>query len=323
MKHAKVMPVSPIHRAIDIHHHILPPAFIDALQKTGHPAAAKSKALGWSPEASLAMMDLAGIESAVVSLSLPGASFDGAEDPAGIARGWNEYAARLIAGHPGRFGAFASLPMLDPQAALRELAYALDILKLDGVQLLSNMRGRYLGDELFEPVLAALNQRKAAVFLHPNTPPAAGYNGFVEFPHEVTRALASLTESGAIERYRRIRYILAYGGGTIPFIAARVTIVGMDVFENFLNIMMRFFRRVRTMQRMSYDLCAATDPYAWVALQGHVKIPRILTGSNFPWTTAEAFSLRQADWRTIACLDQRQHQSIARGNALAMFPHLA
>jgi len=314
---------------IDIHHHFLPPSFVEALVQAGHPAAAKAQALDWSPEKSVAMMDGAGIETAIVSLSLPGASFTGAADPAALARQVNEYAARMIAdyasrfGTPSRFGAFASLPMLDAQAAMAEIEYALDTLKLDGVALLTNVRGRYLGDALFEPVLAELNRRKAIVFLHPNQAPGPGFNDFVEFPHEVTRALASLTASGGIERYRRIRYILAYGGGTMPFIAARVTVVGMDVFGSFLMTMLHYLIRARTVVRMNYDLTASTDPYAWQALYGQTVPSRILMGSNYPWTSPAAFARQQAELRACEALDPAGIACIERDNSLKLFPRFA
>jgi predicted TIM-barrel fold metal-dependent hydrolase len=269
------------------------------------------------------MMDESGIETAIVSLSLPGASFSGASDPAALARQGNEYAARMMADYAGRFGAFASLPMLDAQAALAEVEYALDTLKLDGVMLLTNVRGRYLGDGLFDPLLAELNRRKAIVFLHPNQAPGPGFNDFVEFPHDVTRALASLTESGGIERYRGIRYILAYGGGTIPFIAARVTVVGMDVFGSFLKTMIRYLQRARTMARMNYDLTATTDPYAWQALYGHTKPTRILMGSNYPWTSPAAFARQQAELRAYEEVDRPGIESMERGNSLKLFPRFA
>ena len=338
---------------IDIHHHFLPPSFVEVLVQAGHPAAAQAEALDWSPEKSVAMMDGAGIETAIVSLSLPGASFTGAADPAALARQANEYAARMIADHavpsgapgrfdtpsrfgtpgrlgapgrfgtPSRFGAFASLPMLDAEAALAEIDYALDTLKLDGVALLTNVRGRYLGDALFELVLAELNRRKAIVFLHPNQPPGPGFNDFVEFPHDVTRALASLTASGCIERFRRIRYILAYGGGTMPYIAARVTVVGMDVFGNFLMTMIRYLRRARTMSRMNYDLTASTDPYAWQALHGHAKPSRILMGSNYPWTSPAAFARQRAELRAFREIDRTGLESIEGGNSRKLFPRFA
>jgi predicted TIM-barrel fold metal-dependent hydrolase len=310
-------------RGIDIHHHFLPQSFVEALDQSGHPAAVQAQALAWSPEKSLAMMDASGIETAIVSLSLPGASFTGAADPAVLTRQGNEYAARMIADHPGRFGAFASLPMLDAQAAMGEVEYALDTLKLDGVMLLTNVRGRYPGEAEFDPLLAELDRRQAIVFLHPNQTASPGFNDFVEFTHEVTRALASLTESGGIERYRRIRYILAYGGGTIPFIAARVTVVGMDVFGNLLMTMVRYLKRARTMQRMNYDLTAATDPFAWQALYGHTKPTRILMGSNFPWSSPAAFARQQAELRATEDLDPPQLESIERGNSLKLFPRFA
>jgi len=308
---------------IDIHHHYLPPSFVEALARAGHPAAAQAKGLAWSPERSLAMMDEAGIETAMVSLSLPGASFASAADPATLAREANEYAARMIADYPRRFGGFASLPVLNQQAALAEVEYALDRLELDGVLLLSNARGRYLGDAEFDPLLAELNRRRAIVFLHPNRAPGPGFNDFVEFPHEVTRALASLTEAGAIERYGRIRYILAYGGGTIPFIAARVTVVGMDVFGSFLKTMIRYLQRARTMQRMSYDLTASTDPFAWRALSGHTKPSRILMGSNYPWTSPAAFARQRAELHAYEELDRPTIESVERGNSLRLFAQLA
>jgi predicted TIM-barrel fold metal-dependent hydrolase len=310
-------------RGIDIHHHFLPPSFVNALAQSQHPAAAKAMALAWSPEKSVAMMDESGIETAIVSLSLPGVSFTGAEDPAALARQANDYAARMIADYGGRFGALASLPMLDAQAAMAEVEYALDTLKLDGVILLTNVRGRYLGHADFDPLLAELNRRKAIVFLHPNEAPGPGFNDFVEFPHEVTRALASLTQSGGIGRYRRIRYILAYGGGTIPFIAARVTVVGMDVFGNFLKTMIRYVKRTRVMQRMNYDLTASTDPYAWRALYGHTKLSRILMGSNYPWTSPAAFARQRAELRAFEELDEPRIESIERGNSLKLFPRFA
>ena len=310
-------------RGIDIHHHFLPPSFVDALARSGHPAAPQAEALAWSPETSATMMDASGIETAILSLSPPGPSFTGAADPAALARQSNDYAAGMVADYPGRFGAFASLPVLDRQAAMAEIEYALDTLRLDGVTLLSNVRGRYLGDPYFDPLLAELNRRKAVVFLHPNRAPSPGFNDFVEFPHEVTRALASLTESGGVERYGRIRYLLAYGGGTIPFIAARVTIVGMDVSGSLLKTMIRYLKRARTMQRMNYDLTASTDPFAWRALYGHTTPGRILMGSNYPWTPPAAFARQQAELRAFEGLDRWQIESIERGNSLKLFPQFA
>jgi hypothetical protein len=196
-------------------------------------------------------------------------------------------------------------------------------LGLDGVTLLTNVGGRYLGGPEFAPVLHELNRRRAIVFLHPNRAPSWGLNEYVEFPHEVSRALASLTESGAMERYRRIQYILAYGGGTLPFIAARVTVVGMDVFGNILKTMIHYLRRAWTMRRMRYDLTASTDPFAWRALVGQATPARILMGSNYPWTSPAAFARQRAELRRMEGLDRTGLAAIERGNAQALLARLA
>ncbi|MEN6591662.1 MAG: amidohydrolase family protein [Methanobacterium sp.] len=90
-----------------------------------------------------------------------------------LSRKTNEIYAGLIENHPERFGAFATLPLPDVDAAFEELEYALDVLKLDGVFLLSNYDGYYPGDTRFERLFSELNRRKVAVSVHPATPLAS------------------------------------------------------------------------------------------------------------------------------------------------------
>jgi hypothetical protein len=97
----------------------------------------------------------------------------------------------------------------------------------------------------------------------------------------------------------------------------------MDVFGSFLKTMIRYFQRVRTMQRMNYDLTASTDPFAWRALYGHAKPARILMGSNYPWTSLAAFARQQAELRGFEEFDRPQIESIERGNSLRLFPRFA
>ena len=84
-----------------------------------------------------------------------------------IARECNEDAAKIIADHPHRFGAFALLPLPDVEASIRETAYALDTLKLEGICLLSHTGTRHLGHHDDDELYAELDRRKAVVFVHP------------------------------------------------------------------------------------------------------------------------------------------------------------
>jgi predicted TIM-barrel fold metal-dependent hydrolase len=80
----------------------------------------------WTIEKSLADMDKAGIATSMLSVTTPGVNLTKGETARRLCRESNEYAAKLVADHPGRFGNFAMLPLTDVEGSLTELAYALD-----------------------------------------------------------------------------------------------------------------------------------------------------------------------------------------------------
>ena len=137
-----------------------------------------------------------------------------------LARENNGFAARLRDDHPGRFGVFAAIPLPDVDAALREIEYAFDTLKADGIGTTTNYGTTWPGDPAFDPVFDELNRRKAVVFIHPQsvaccrglTPPVP--NSTVEFMFDITRCIASLLYRGALTRFADIRFIFTHGGGT-------------------------------------------------------------------------------------------------------------
>lgn len=155
----------------DVHHHIVPPEYVRALEGQGITNAIGAPFPAWDPETTLAVMDRNGIQTAVTSISAPGVFFGDVDFARTLARRCNEISARLVTDYPGRFGAFATLPLPDAEASLTELAYAADTLKLDGVVLLTNYAGRYLGGPVFEPVFAELNPLADAGVRSPCRPP--------------------------------------------------------------------------------------------------------------------------------------------------------
>src|SRR5713226_1525888 len=115
-------------------------------------------------------MDRVGIDVEVLSLSTPNVYFAPPERQAEVARLANDAYAEFIAKEPKRFKGFASIPMDAPDAALRELDRALGELKLNGVVLLSNIRGRALTDPSYRPFFEEANRRHVCIFLHPMIP---------------------------------------------------------------------------------------------------------------------------------------------------------
>jgi len=207
---------------IDTHAHVLPAAYIEALPE---PIGATHKPI--LLEQLEEFMRRYEIDAAVVSSGPPGVFFGDIGLARELARIVNESMAAIVSTQPQRFAALASLPLPDLDGAVAELAHALDTLGLDGVMLVTQVAGTYLGDPALDPLLAELDRRGAYVFVHPTFPP----NGaplpahpiwLYEFPFETTRAMTNLIYAGAFERYPRIRWQFAHLGGATPFLAHRI-----------------------------------------------------------------------------------------------------
>ncbi|WP_179403939.1 amidohydrolase family protein [Burkholderia guangdongensis] len=212
-------------RKIDTHQHFLPKFYVDAVGlDLLNAAMPNGVAPTWSAEAAIAMMDENGIDEGILSIS----SGPTLPDAPTLLRKCNDHAAELRSQYAGRFGSFASLPLPDIDASLNEVRYSLDELKADGFVVFTNYNGMYLGDEHFSPLWEELDRRGAVVFIHPNQPPhdipRVAPASVLEYPFETTRTATSLIISGALRRFRNIRFILSHAGGTLPFLAPRVAL---------------------------------------------------------------------------------------------------
>lgn len=151
----------------DVHHHVFPPGYVQALQHIGVTQTGGVPLLRRRVEQDLTVMDRQGIAIAITSISAPGVYFGDMALTRDLARQCNEFSAELVRAHPGRFGGFAILPLLDVDAAFDELRYALDAPHLDGVALMTSVAGRYLADPTYEPRLSELDCRAVPAFVHP------------------------------------------------------------------------------------------------------------------------------------------------------------
>src|ERR1700758_502798 len=214
---------------IDTHHHMIPPDYRNALQKAGITDAGGRALPEWSAEASLHTMSELDVSAAVLSVSAPGTTFlSDASDAAALARDVNDFSAELVAAHRDRFGFFATLPMPHVDLAVTETVRALDELGADGVVLLANHAGQYLGEDGQDELFAALEQRCAVVLIHPAELPGPTVPGVppwaTDFLLDTTRAAFLLVRNGIRCRFPNIRFILSHAGGFVPYASHRMAL---------------------------------------------------------------------------------------------------
>lgn len=311
---------------IDVHHHIIPPVYLEAMRRVGiaDPIPGVDYP-DWDVQTTLAVMDRQGIATAMVSISEPGVYFRSVALARDLARQINEFSARLVADHPQRFGAFAVLPLPDVEAALRELAYALDTLKLDGIGLLTNYRGTYLGDAALDALFAELNRRQVVAFIHPSTPPSTDQPTFglppslYEFTFDTTRMVANLLYSGTLDRYPHLRLILSHAGGTVPYLAKRLTFG--PTIGSYLKARAPQ-NLIASLRQLYYDVAMSASPYALPSLQALVDPSHILFGSDYPFMPEPSVADNVAGLADYEGFDQQAQWMIERENALALFPRL-
>lgn len=309
-------------RRIDTHHHFVPPFY---LAEVGTEAVARTLVSGrapeWTPQHSIDAMDRNGIATAVVSISAPGFLCDDGKRP-DLCRRCNDYAAKMCGDHPGRFGSFAGLPLPDIDASLAEIERALGTLKAEGICLLTNYGGHYLGDARFSPVFDELNRRRAVVYVHPTEgacecnlglPPAS-----LEFPFDTTRTIASLLFNGTFSRCRDIKFIFSHAGGTIPFIAERLA--RLERRPDYARHVPEGV--IAELKRLYYDTALSANRLAMDTLFALVTTQQVVFGSDYPYAPEDTMvgtikglsSLKLADADLTA---------IERGNALRLMPQLA
>ncbi len=194
------------------------------------------------PARRLEDMDRVGIDVEVLSLSTPNVYFAPPERQAEVARLVNDAYADLAARHPTRFKGFASIPMDDPDAALRELERTQGELRMNGVIVLSNINGRALTDPSYRPFFIECDRRRVCVFIHPMIPasaePFAEYvlGPIIGFPFDTTLAVARLCYAGVFRELPNIRWILGHLGGAVPYLMERMDNGWRDFAECRVNI---------------------------------------------------------------------------------------
>jgi predicted TIM-barrel fold metal-dependent hydrolase len=302
---------------IDFHHHIRPPGVPDVIMQL------MSR---WSPEGAVAEMDRAGVR---VGMAFPVPVFG--PDPMArqaLARRWNDYGADLGARFPGRFGLFASLPLLDTDACLAEIEYAVGSLHADGFGIATNYDDMWLGDERLWPVYEVLNALNAIVFVHPRDAPCCAPDklsyhrdvmdgSWLEWPMNTARTIFSLMISGTLRRFPRIRIIFSHGGGVMPLLVSRI-----EGFRGWPHVGEEGLGRLfpnglrSELGRLHFECAQAYSTTNIDALRSIVPDTQLLFGSDFPIFPLAHAATQFADLP----LDKVLQTQIAHGNAGKLLP---
>ncbi len=297
---------------VDVHHHVVPPQFADDSMPIKLP----------DIDVQLRSMDRWHIQTAVTSLT-PRVLLKNRHQLGDAARTCNEFQAQMVREHPARFGAFALLPLPDVDAALEEISYALDVLRLDGVGMFSSVTDTYLGNPLFDPVFDELNRRKAVVFIHPTHCEAAEHTGLrappfvVEYVFDTTRAIVNLIFTGTLKRCPDIRFIVAHGGGTVPFLAQRISMLeGHRHAKGVTDVL-------PTLRSLYYEIASTTAQFALRSLQEVADPTHILWGSDLPFVYGERLQEEVDHWEAYDGFDATARLNVEQLNAVKLFPRFA
>jgi aminocarboxymuconate-semialdehyde decarboxylase len=236
------------------------------------------------PQKRIEDMDRVGIDVEVLSLSTPNVYFAPPDRQAEVARLVNDGYAELIAKHPSRFKGFASIPMDDPDAALRELDRALGELRLQGVIVLSNINGRALTDARYRAFFTECDRREVAVFIHPMIPANADayaeyvLGPIVGFPFDTTLAVARLCYDGVFKELPRIRWILGHLGGAVPYLFERLD----NGWRDFAECRAKIDELPSVyLRRLYYDTVSFSAASLQLALT-QVGADHLVMGSDYP-----------------------------------------
>jgi predicted TIM-barrel fold metal-dependent hydrolase len=310
---------NPPHR-IDVHHHFFPQFLLEAWQKAGvrNPAVVQN----WKLDATLEQMDRGGVATAILSLpiglNLPDLN---AEQSRRLARLVNEYVVEAMKDHPGRFGLFAFVPMPDIDGTLKEVEYALDVIKADGIGLNTSYGSKWLGDPDFKPVMDELNRRKAIVYVHPLAPQCCGNltplvpPAFTELPQDTNRAVMNLLLSNTFTRTRDIRWIFSHAGGAVPLLAGRVKSLakiqksGADALPDGIEF---------ELKRLFYETANSAYAPNMAALLKFVPIAQVLFGTDYPYVSVAE---NVADLGKVG-LPAADLTAVEAGNAVRLMPRL-
>ena len=315
---------------IALEEHFLPAGLVDQVWTGDLPASIVSsphlhQRLADVSELRLPAMDAAGIDMQILSPVAPAAQTGTARSAVALARQYNDAIAAVITEHPGRFQGLAALPTLDPQAASVEARRAILDLGMCGVIVQGHTQGRFLDAPEFEPVLAAVEELRVPMYLHPTFPPKQVADVYFSgLPDALAGALSTaawgwhaetglhvlrMAATGLFTRHPGLRLVVGHMGENLPFSLDRAdTVLRRQVPES---------RSIADVVRehVYVTICGYTTPAPFHCALTVFGADHILFSVDYPWGDAGVHAQFLAD----AAISDADRRKIAHLNAQQLF----
>jgi len=281
----------------------------------------------WSVERTLSLMDEHGIAACIVSVPDAANHAEG-RNACEIARRINEFLAEIVVRHPSRFGVIATLPGRNIDGTLAEMAYALDVLKMDGVATSTSINDVYLGEAIFDPWFEEMNRRAVSLFIHPTNARASrpldlGLNvAILEFMFDTTRMLTNMVLSGNKKRFSDIKMISAHAGGTVPFLVSRIQVLEAHFGPGRDRAPLSAGEIRESLASFYYDLTCSTSIAQLGALLELVPVSQLLMGFDIPFMPSWSIAPAIADIERFSRFDENDLRMLSYGNASRVYPGL-
>lgn len=313
---------------IDVHAHLYPMEYValldsfDGGRRTSGLAELRGGATDREMAERVAMMDLARVDMQLLSVSSMVPHFTTRNHAVEAARRANDSFAAVVRRFPGRFGAFASLPLPHLRESILELGRALDRLGMVGVSVTTEVLDRSLADPVFAPLFVELNRRGATLFIHPSamgvhSAPMESLLWSIGEPAEDLLCLLQLVHAGVPDRFPNMHILWAHLGRCASFL----TRPG-ELLEGLPSVQLGDLASVpeRAARWFFYDT-VNSQPAALRRACETFASEQLLLGSDMPHWRNEEYQLA-VDYVAQAGLSKEQEDAICSGNALRLFPML-
>lgn len=314
-------------KKVDVHSHILTPSYYEFLDKYVGPYPDKFATPKWTEEGHLKLMKQLGVSYCALSFSSPHPfPVPNLEERTAWVRGMNDEALDVVNRHPGQMGFFASLPLPDVD---RSIAIAEEYLPkegVDGIGVLTNYSGVYLGSDKLDPLMEFLNEKGAVVCVHPTEPAALPDDAVPDLPIPVmdflmdtTRAFTNMVWNDKFIQYPNIKWIWPHGSSFITILSDRFNSFSVLVKKNGNPHKLDYFGALK---HCYFDTAGFSAPKQLHDMKMDIPVDHFLYGSDTPYTPDAACVALAGQLEKSSALSSSEKKKMFTTNAYDLLPNL-